>query len=585
MLNKRLFKESKVKKFYVIAVLLNSLLKSLFIIISVYCIAAIVSGIFLKNKTLEQIEFYFVLFFINLVIKTIINFFSDIYIKNSAEDIKENFRKRLFEFIINSNPYKVKNEKLGEIINVLTEAIEMIGQYYSEYIPQFFSAFIIPLLICFGVASVDKLSAFIMIITYPIIPLFMILIGYKSKEASENQWKRLTVLSSHFVEMLQGLTTLKLFGKSENQEEKIFKISENHRKATMEVLKVSFLSALVLELFSTISTAVVAVNLGLRLVYDKITFFNAFFILLLAPDFYLPMRHLGLKFHASLNGVIAIEKIESLEKKIAEGTLEHELEIEKNNLKIMDTDIKVNKFEIEVRGLNFVYGDKKILKNVSFKIASGEKVALIGESGSGKSTLINILSGLLKVEDNMIFINGKDINYIDKENYLGHITLVPQFPHVFNKSIEENIRLGDKNLDYEEILNIYRYAKVDEFSEAAEDGYKTIIGEGEKLTVSGGEIQRIAIARAMVKNSLFIIFDEPSSALDSEKEGLLIDVIKRYFINNTILIAAHRLNTIESADKIILLKEGQISEIGTHKELIERKEEYYKLMQSAEVNI
>lgn len=571
MLNKRLLKESKFKNFYIIVVSLTSLLNSLFILISGYLLATIVSGIFFKTKTFEEFKYYIILFLSNAVLKTIISFISEICIKNLAEDIKENFRKKLFQLIISSNPYKVKKEKLGEIINILTEALEMIGQYYSEYIPQFFASFIIPLLICLGVASVDKLSALIMVITYPIIPLFMVLIGYKSKEANAKQWKKLNLLSSHFIDMLQGLGTLKLFGISKKQEEKIFKISENHRKATMEVLKISFLSALVLELFSTISIAVVAVNLGLRLVYDKITFLNAFFIIVLAPDFYLPVRQLGLKFHASLNGVVAIEKIEKLEKKLMEDVLATNLEIENK------------KFEIEVKNLNFVYDNKVILKDINFKIASGEKVALIGQSGSGKSTLINILSGFLKIQDNMVFINGNDINHINKENYLKNITIVPQFPHIFNRSIEENISVGHKELDYKKLLRIYKYCKIDEFSNGAENGYKTLIGEGEKLAVSGGEIQRIAIARAMIKTSDFIIFDEPSSALDSEKEELLIEVMEKYFENNTILIAAHRLNTIKAVNKVMMLKDGKIIEMGTHKELIEKRGEYYKLMQSPEV--
>jgi ATP-binding cassette subfamily C protein CydD len=528
-----------------------------------------ISGIFLKAKTFKDMEIYFILFIANALLKFTMNFVNEIYIKNSAEDIKGNFREKLFHLVVSANPYKVKNEKLGEVINLLTEATEMIGQYYSEYIPQFFAAFIIPLLICLGVAYVDKISALIMVITYPLIPLFMILIGFKSKAANERQWKKLNLLSSHFIDMLQGLSTLKLFGISKRQEDKIYEISENHRKATMEVLRVSFLSALVLELFSTISTALVAVNLGLRLVYDKISFFSAFFILVITPDFYLPVRQLGLKFHASLNGVVAIEKIEEFEKKLA------------NDSSLSNIEMKENKFEIEVKDLEFFYDDKKVLKNLNFKIAAGEKVALIGESGSGKSTLINILSGFLKVQDSMVFINGKDINQI--ENYFDNIALVPQFPHIFNKSIKENICVGYKDLDENELLNIYKYSKINEFFEAAEGGVETVIGEGEILTISGGESQRIAIARAMVKNSNFIIFDEPSSALDSEKEELILEAIQKYFKANTVLIAAHRLNTIKMVDKIIMLNEGRIIEMGTHKELIEKQGEYYKLMMSPEV--
>jgi thiol reductant ABC exporter, CydD subunit len=573
MINKRLLKESKFKGFYIIAIILTSLFNSLFIVVSAYLLSFIVAGIFLKTKTLEEIKIYIALFIGNAVLKTLFNFVSEVYIKNSSEEIKENLKDKLYKLVISANPYKVKNEKLGELINIITEGVEMVERYYSEYIPQFFAAFIIPLFICFGVAYVDKISALIMVITYPIIPVFMILIGYKSKEANERQWKKLNILSSHFIDMLQGLCTLKIFGISNNQEEKIFNISESHRKATMEVLKISFLSALVLELFATISTAIVAVNLGLRLVYDQISFLNAFFILVLTPDFYLPVRQLGLKFHASLNGVVAIEKIEILEEKFRVKFLEDKLVVEDN------------KFEIEVKNLSFVYDNKEVLKDISFKISSGEKIALIGESGSGKSTLINILSGFLEVQENTVFVNGIDINNIDRESYLKNITLVPQFPHIFNRTIEDNLTVGYKGIDNKELLNIYKNARVQEFSETYEKGYKTIIGEGENISISGGEAQRIAIARAMIKKSEFIIFDEPSSALDAEKEDVLIDAVKKHFKKNTILIAAHRLNTIKAVDKIIMLKEGKISEIGSHRELMKKRGDYYKLMESPEVEI
>lgn len=569
MINKRLLRESNFKRFYIVVSAVSSIFNALFIVISAYLLSAMISGIFLNAKTVKDMKIYFILFIANALLKFTLNFVNELYIKNSAEDIKGHFRERLFHLVVSANPYKVKNEKLGEVINLITEATEMIGQYYSEYIPQFFAAFIIPLLICLGVAYVDKISALIMVITYPLIPIFMILIGLKSKAANEKQWKKLNLLSSHFIDMLQGLSTLKLFGISKRQEDKIYEISENHRKATMEVLRVSFLSALVLELFSTISTALVAVNLGLRLVYDKISFFSAFFILVITPDFYLPVRQLGLKFHASLNGVVAIEKIEEFEKKLANDSSNRNMEM------------KEDKYEIEVKGLEFFYDDKKALDNVNFKIAAGEKIALIGQSGSGKSTLINILSGFLKVQDNMVLINGKDINQI--ENYFDNIALVPQFPHIFNKSIKENICVGYKEFDENELLNIYKYSKVNEVCEAAKGGAETVIGEGEKLTISGGEAQRIAIARAMVKNSNFIIFDEPSSALDSEKEDLILEAIQKYFKANTVLIAAHRLNTIKMVDKIIMLKEGRIIEMGTHKELMEKQGEYYKLMMSPEV--
>ena len=466
MLNKRLLKESSVKKAYLTVVSISSVLNSLFIVASAYFLATIVSTVFLNHKDLTSLKLYVLLFLLTALLKAVINFLMEIYIRNAAEDIKENIKGKSFNFIISGNPYNIKKEKIGELITLLTDSMETITPYYSQYIPQFISSLAIPLIILISVFSMDRLSALIMLITYPLIPIFMMLIGYKSKQLSEEQFEKLSILSSHFMDMLQGLQTLKIFGRSKIQEEKVFQISEDYRKATMKVLKTTFLSSFILELSSTISTAVIAVNLGLRLVYSKIDFFNAFFILVLTPDFYLPIRQLGLRFHASLNGKVAIEKIDSIMEAVSFDKSFHEL-----------VDFEEASFEIEVKKLNYTYEDREALCNVSFKINKGEKIALIGESGSGKSTLINILSGFIKPEDGTVFINGKDINFINKEDYLQKISVVPQFSHVFNKSIRENISLGIKSADEEEIKKVYEASKLEDLLNKVAKGNKTIIGE------------------------------------------------------------------------------------------------------------
>jgi ATP-binding cassette, subfamily C, bacterial CydD len=340
----------------------------------------------------------------------------------------------------------------------------------------------------------------------------------------------------------------------------------------MEVLKTSFLSALVLELSSTISTAVLAVNLGLRLVYGGIEFFEAFFVLVLAPEFYLPLRQLGLRFHSSLNGQVAIEKIESLE-----TSLKEEDKLNKS------LSIEGDTFSIEVRNLCFSHSNnKEILNNVSFKINQGEKVALIGESGSGKSTLINILSGLLKADDGMVFINGKDMNHMIKEEYLKKISMVPQFPHIFNMSVKDNVLLGKEKIDEKELVNILAQTRVDEFARGFKNSYETIIGEGEDTQISGGEKQRIASARALVKDTDLIIFDEPTSSLDPETEELIPRLISKHLNNRAVLIATHRLNTLKAADKILVLQKGTLVEAGSRDELMEKRGKYYSLLQSEE---
>lgn len=571
MINKRLLKEFRVKRLYVPFIIISSTFSAIFIILNAFLLALIVNAIFIKHQPLENIKTYLILFLVNALIKSIFNYFIDGYIKKYSEEVKENIKRSVFHNIILSNPYKVKEQKLGSLLNLLTDGTEMLTAYYSQYVPQLFSSVLIPILVCILVAFVDKLSALIMLITYPIIPIFMILIGFKSKEANEKQWKKLNTLSSHIIDVLQGLRILKVFGKSKIQEEKIYLISEKYRKSTMEVLKISFLSALVLEIIATISTALVAVDLGLRLVYYKIDFLNAFFILIITPDFYLPLRQLGLKFHSSLNGQVAIEKIEILEKNLS-------LENKEN----INNNFNINNFEVEINNLSFSHENKEALNNISFKISSKEKIALVGASGSGKSTLINILCGFLPVEYNKVFINGVDINRINKDEFMSKIAIVPQFPHIFNMTIKENILLGNKSISDNEFKFICKILKIDEFAKKFKYGLSTLIGDGENVAISGGEKQRIAIARALVKYAEFIIFDEPTSALDPETEEVLSDIVNNYFKDKTILIAAHRLNTIKACDKVIVLNRGNLVESGNHDELENKKGFYSNIIKAAQ---
>lgn len=602
MINKRLMKEAKIKKIYIPVSIISSAFNSIFIIFNALLLALIVNDVFIKHQPVEKIKIYLLLFLVNALVKALFNYFIEGLIRKSSEEIKENIKENIFKNIILASPYKIKEQKLGDLLNLLTDGTEVLIAYYSQYIPQFFSAVIIPISIGILVAFVDKLSAFIMLITYPIIPIFMILIGFKSKEANERQWKRLNILSSHLIDLLQGLRTLKVFGKSKLQEERIFSISEEHRKSTMEVLKTSFLSALVLEITATISTALVAVDLGLRLIYYKIDFLPAFFILVITPDFYIPLRQLGLKFHASLNGQVAIEKIQELEKNLNleedvsevhtlknsilesesfgdTGTAENFISkqtLEEKEEKVIN--INNSNFEIEVNNLNFSYENKETLQHISFRISPKEKVALVGASGSGKSTLVNILSGFLPVKNNTVFFKGVDINNINRDELIDKIAIVPQFPHIFNMTIRENILLQNEAISDEKFDYVCKITKIDEFAKKFKNGFNTLIGEGEEAAISGGEKQRIAIARALIKDVEFVIFDEPTSALDAETEELFADIINSYFRDKTLIISAHRLNTIKASDKIIVLNGGELVESGKHEKLKNKKGFYYNMI-------
>lgn len=572
MIDKLLFKEWGVKKSYIPACIVNSILSAAFTAFNAFFLASIVNMVFMKHEGINSIKLYLVALLINAACKFIVNMALETHIKDRAEDIKESIKQKSIKHLTSSTPNKVKEQNLGEVITLLSQGAEMLTPYYSEYMPQFLSSILVPLVLLICTLFVDRLSALIMLVTYPLIPMFMILIGKKSKELNEKQWKKLTVLSSHFLDMLQGIRTLKLFGKSKLQEKKVFEISESYRHSTISVLRISFLSALVLETASTICTALVAVDLGLRLTYSKISFFNAFFILILTPEFYLPMRQLGAKFHASLNGSVAMEKLQLLQ-----DSLNTKKNISEKN------QLRGKAVSVEINNLSFSHKEKEALNNVSFKINSGEKVALIGESGSGKSTLIDILSGFIKVEDGSVFINNIDINRLDHNDYLNKISLVPQFPHIFNMNLKDNIVLGSNRVSQKEFEKVCELTKVDEFSKQFTNQYETLIGDGEAVVLSGGEKQRIALARALVKNSELIILDEPTSALDADTEELVPKLIYEELEDKTVLIAAHRLNTVKDADKILVLHQGTIVEAGTHEELLAYGGRYFSMIKTLEV--
>lgn len=574
MMNKRLLREAIRMGKYMPIAMAYSVFNAIFIAVNAYALALIVNEIFFKKGSLNSAAVFIMAFIVNTAVKSLFNFILDDKIKKYSEEIKAAIKLKTFNNLINTSPINVKGKSSGDILTTLTEGTELLTAYFSQYIPQLFSSVIMPLIIFIVVFCFDKISATIMLITYPIIPFFMILIGARSKALNEKQWKKLTSLSSHFQDMLQGLRTLKVFGRSNAQEQKIYDISESYREATMAVLRVSFLSALVLETASTICTAIIAVNLGLRLLYGQIEFLQAFFILVITPDFYSPMRQLGLRFHASLNGDVAIDKIDKLNKEfnVIETTSNIDFQSENNSSNIL-----------EIKALSFSHDWREALKEINLIIGENNKVAIVGPSGSGKSTLINILSGFILAEDNRVFYRENDLNKIKREEWQKRIAIVPQNPHIFNMTVKENILLGNKSISESEFEAVCKLTKIADFVQNFNEGYATPLGDGAIVEVSGGEKQRIAMARAILKNTPIIILDEPTSALDPATEEIITNIINNELKDKTVIIAAHRLNTIKASHKIVVMDKGQIVESGSHEELLQIKGKYWEMIKVTEV--
>jgi len=537
-----------------------------------YLIAKIVDQAFLQGQGLQILWISFWLLLAVFIGRGIISFLTTKIGVRLASIVKASLRARLTYKLAEASPNQLFRYKTGQINSVLTDGIDNIDAYYSKYLPQLLQAVIIPPMILIVVFMNNIYSGIIMLITAPLIPVFMTLIGNMADNKARQQFDSLMTFSGHFLDILQGLTTLKIFGNSKRQRQNIVKMSDNFRDTTMEVLKIAFLSALMLEILATISTAMIAVEVGLRLVYSQLTFNTAFFVLLLAPELYLPLKNLGSSFHSGKNSIAAAKQVwQILDEPVGASTWGDKVFTE-----FIDKEVSGHKVSVE--NVSFSYNDNKpILQNISFEIQDRQRVAIVGKSGSGKTTLLKILLGMLPASEGRILVNGIALSEYREDAWISQIAYVSQEPYLFAGTIADNIAIGRTGATFEEIEQAAKLAGVSLFIEDLIDGYNTLVGEGGR-GLSGGEKQRVALARAFLKQASIVVLDEPTAGLDLETEHVLKDAIHNLCENAAIITVAHRLQTIIDADVIILLSDGQVIATGTHEELLDKSDLYRELV-------
>jgi ATP-binding cassette subfamily C protein CydD len=571
-LDSRLFRRLDTVRVPFALTIASGLGAGLLLIVQAYVLAQTVDRVFLKNHTLCEVQPLLLGLLVITVLRAIALWIGEAAAHTVAGHIKADLREQLVQHIMSLGPAYTRGERSGELANTVVTGIEELDAYFSQYLPQLFHSVLIPVVMLVIVFPLDLLSGVVLLLTAPLIPFFMVLIGKAANAQSRRQWTQLSRMSAHFLDVLQGLTTLKLFGRSRDQVGIIRQISEQFRDTTMSVLRIAFLSALVLEMLATLSTAIIAVEIGLRLLYSRMAFDEAFFILILAPEFYLPLRMLGTRFHAGMSGASAARRIfEVLE------TLPPEC-----GPAIVGAGWKTrpgHQPAIRFDDVHYAYGDRPALSGISFTIQPGHKTALVGPSGAGKSTVVQLLLRFIAPAAGEIRIGDSDLCDLHPDAWRRQIAWVPQLPYLFAASVADNIRLARPDAPLEDVIRAAQQARADDFVRAFPDGYDTRIGErGARL--SGGQAQRIALARAFLKNAPLLILDEPTSNLDLETEALLQDAMSALMQDRTTLIIAHRLGTVMDADQIVVLDAGCAVQIGTHAELITREGPYRRLIEA-----
>ena len=569
-MNRELLRQVKHARIFLGCVVVLGVLGAGATIAQMVFLSKIVDRVFLGSESLEQVSLLLLLLLGAIVLRSGLLWLREVAAQRGAVYVKSELRERLFAHLMRLGPSYARDERTGELVTTTIEGVERLDAYFSRYLPQMALSAFVPLLVAAYILPLDLISALLLLATAPAIPVLMVLVGSRAEENMRRQWTALSRMGAHFLDVLQGLPTLKIFGRAVAERERVAEVSDEFRERTLKVLRFAFLSGLVLEFTATVSIALVAVALGMRLWAGVVSFEPAFLVLLLAPEFYRPLRELGTHRHAGMEGKAAAERI----------------------FEILDTPIPVNPGEpgtaarpagrllsIEFNGVSYSYpgSARPALSGVSLTLPAGTCTAIVGRSGAGKSTLVNLLMRFVDPESGQIVANGLSITELSVETWRENLALVPQRPYLFYGSVLDNISMARPGAARGEIERAAQMAGATEFIERLPRGYDTQIGE-RGVRLSGGEAQRLAIARAFLKDAPVLIMDESTSSLDPESERLISIALERLMRDRTVLVIAHRLNTVYRADQIAMLKDGRLVEIGTHADLMERGGPYARFV-------
>ncbi|MFJ2417250.1 thiol reductant ABC exporter subunit CydD [Streptomyces brevispora] len=542
----RLLRHARATRFFLVAVVVLGLAGAALVIAQAMLVAEVVVGGFEDGLTGSGLRTPLILLAAVALGRALVAWLTELAAYRAGAAVKSELRGRLLDRAAALGPDWLSGQRTGSLVTLATRGIDALDDYFARYLPQLGLAVVVPVAVLARVVTEDWVSAAIIVVTLPLIPLFMILIGWATQSRMDRQWRLLSRLSGHFLDVVAGLPTLKVFGRAKAQAESIRTITSQYRLATMRTLRIAFLSSFALELLATLSVALVAVTIGMRLVHGELDLYTGLVVLILAPEAYLPLRQVGAQYHAAAEGLAAAEEIFAV------------LETEP---RAGGTQEVPKSLRLELEGVTVRHAGRTepSLAAASLVVDEGETVALVGPSGVGKSTLLNVVLGFAEPDEGRVRVGGTDLAALSPERWRERIAWVPQRPHLFAGTIAENVRLARPDADDSAVTAALRDAGAYNFVTDLPDGVGTRLGE-DGAGLSAGQRQRLALARAFLADRPVLLLDEPTASLDGETEAGIVEAVRRLAAGRTVLLVVHRPALLSVADRVVRLEPGATTE-------------------------